>query len=417
MNQLNQNKQTRHAWMALAAMCLMCATWTGVTGNTISLFADPVVKELGISRTQYMLGSSTITGITNGLISMFLFGKIYAKIGIKKMMLIGGFIGTLGFLSFALAQNFPMILLGGILFGAGCCFNFTSTLAIVIESWFKKKNGTYMSMAQTVGSIVGIISTTIYAILIAKAGWRAGFFTTVAICLVTTFVLQILFKGESKDLGEQPMYANEVTQEQSAGQASTEDGISFQQSLRTPQYYLLLLTIVLICILCYGPFGNMVLIASDLGYGTLSGTLLSAALIASAASLTICGIIIDKFGTKWMVTLVLALIGGALLIYKLRLDSTVTMYLSALMLGVGYNGCLLPGSIATRELLGSKDYGKKVAVSGAAALVGIALGPSVMSAFYDATGSYDLGYLACIVCCVVCIIAIFPLTRRVKGKN
>ena len=105
--------------MALVAMCLMCAVWTGVTGNTISLFADPMVNTLDITRTQFNLGSSTITGITNGLISMFLFGKIYARIGIRKMMLIGGFIGTLGFVSYGLAQNFAMVLLGGILFGAG----------------------------------------------------------------------------------------------------------------------------------------------------------------------------------------------------------------------------------------------------------------------------------------------------------
>ncbi|WP_295617053.1 MFS transporter [uncultured Intestinimonas sp.] len=414
---MTQNKSSTHAWMALIAMCLMCATWTGVTGNTISLFADPVVNELGITRTQYMLGSSTITGITNGLISMFLFGKIYAKIGIKKMMLIGGLIGTLGFASFAMAQNFAMILLGGILFGAGCCFNFTSTLAIVIDSWFKKKNGTYMSLAQTVGSVVGIICSTLYAILIAQVGWRAGFLTTVVICLITTFVLQILFKGESKDLGEAPMYADEASADQGQGQSAAEDGISFQQSLRTPRYYLLLVLIVLICILAYGPFGNLVLIASDLGYGAISGTLLSVALIASAVSLTFCGVIIDKFGTKWMISLALVLVAAALAIYWLRLDSTVTMYVSALMLGVGYNACILPGSIATRELLGSRDYGKKVAVSGAASLVGIALGPSVMSAFYDLTGSYDLGYVVCFIGCIICIIAIFPLTRRVKGNG
>lgn len=414
---MTDKKSSAHAWMALAAMCLMCATWTGVTGNTISLFADPVVNDLGITRTLYMLGLSTITGITNGLISMFLFGRIYGKIGIKKMMLIGGFIGSLGFLSFGLARNFAMILLGGILFGAGCCFNFGTTLSIVIASWFKEKIGTYMSLAQTLGSVVGIICTTLYAILIARAGWRAGFFTTVAICLVTTFVLQILFKGESKDLGESPMYAEETDSRQSQGQAEEEDGISFRQSLHNPRYYLLLVTIALICVLCYGPFGNMVLIASDLGYGALSGTMLSAALLASAVSLTACGVIVDKFGTRWMVTLVLALVGGALLIYRLRLDSAVTMYLSALMLGVGYNGCLLPGNIATRELLGSRDYGKKVAVSGAAALAGIALGPSVMSAFYDATGSYDLGYTVCLAGCVVCIFAIFPLTRRVKEQG
>ena len=414
---MTASKSNQHAWMALVAMCLMCAVWTGVTGNTISLFADPMVNTLDITRTQFNLGSSTITGITNGLISMFLFGKIYARIGIRKMMLIGGFIGTLGFVSYGLAQNFAMVLLGGILFGAGCCFNFTSTLAIVIGSWFKKKNGTYMSMAQTVGSVVGIICSTLYSILIAQAGWRPAFFTTVVICLVTTIVLQILFKGEASELGERPMYADEAPEEAQGQSTAGEDGISFQQSLRTPRYYLLLIAIVLICILAYGPFGNLVMIASGLGYGALSGTMLSVALIASAVSLTVCGVVIDKFGTKWMVTIALALVAGALAIYWLRLDSAVVMYISALMLGVGYNACLLPGSIATRELLGSKDYGKKVAVSGAAALVGIALGPSVMSAFYDATGSYDLGYLVCIVGCVICIVAIFPLTRRVKGNG
>lgn len=414
---MNQSKSNRHAWMALAAMCLMCATWTGVTGNTISLFADPMVEALGITRTQFNLGTTTITGITNGCISMFLFGKIYSKIGIKKMMLIGGLIGTLGFVSLGLAQNLAMVLLGGFLFGAGCCFNFGSTLAIVINSWFKKKNGTYMSLAQTVGSVTGIICSTLYAVLISKVGWRAGFFTTVAICVVATIVIQLLFKGEAAELGEIPMYADEAGTQGGGAAAEAEDGISFQKSLRTPKYYLLLILFALIAMVSYGPFGNMVMIASDLGFGNLVGTMLSVALIASALSLTVCGMIVDKFGTKCMVFIAMILIAGAMVIFWMRPESAALMYVSALLLGVGYNACLVPGPIATRELLGSKDYGKKVAVSTACGLVGIAFGPSVMSAFYDITGSYSTGYLVCIAGCIVCALAIFPLTKRVKGNG
>lgn len=253
--------------------------------------------------------------------------------------------------------------------------------------------------------------------LISKVGWRTGFFTTVAICVAATIVIQLLFKGESKDLGESPMYADEVSNQTAGAAAQVEDGISFQQSLRTPKYYMLLVLVALISLLAYGPFGNMVMIASDLGYGNLAGTMLSVALIASAVSLTTCGMIADKFGSKWVVTLALILVAAAMVIYWMQPSSVIAMYVSAFMLGVGYNACLLPGPIAIRELLGSKDYGKKVALSTATGLVGIAIGPSVMSAFYDITGSYSTGYLVCIVGCIICILAVFPLTKRVKGNG
>lgn len=86
-------------------------------------------------------------------------------------------------------------------------------------------------------------------------------------------------------------------------------------------------------------------------------------------------------------------------------------------MGIVYNVCILPGYLAVKELLGTKDYGKKVGVTGAAALVGMAFGPTVMAALYDASGSYNLAYNVFIVAALVVSVLMFPNDQARQRVN
>ena len=51
---------SRRGWEAMAALCLSSVVVSGIAWNTLSVFADPVVNEWGILRTQYMVVPSIV---------------------------------------------------------------------------------------------------------------------------------------------------------------------------------------------------------------------------------------------------------------------------------------------------------------------------------------------------------------------
>lgn len=414
------DKGRSYAYQGLIAGCLMLAVWRGITSATTSIYADPVVNSIGITRTQFMFGAGSSVGIVNCLLSLFAYGFFTSKFGVKRMMLAGGIITTIGYLSLTFAQNFPMVLLGGVLYGTGACFNFSTSMSVIINSWFKKRQGTYVSLCLMVGSVTGIISATAFSIIISHFGWRVSYMIVTVMIVIATILIQILYKGDPQELGVKPMYADEAAAEAGASaksEAVYEDGISYSRSLKSVKFYMLFATFFLVALLAYGPFSNMVMIANDLGFSSISGTFLSVALIASAVAQVPGGMIIDKFGSRWLVTIDLICVFISCMILRSHPSNAAMLYLVAILLGIGYNCMSAAPPIATRELLGSKDYAKKTAVIGAGSIAGSAVTQTLMAAFYDFGGGYDFGLMVIAVLCPIAVIASFIFTRRIKVKE
>ena len=199
-------KGNPHAWMALIAMCLTALYVGGIGWNCISLYFPPLIEEWGVTRTEVSL-VVTILSTIHMVIATFAFGQIASRIGIRKMLVIGGILNTAGFIVMAMANGIPMLYIGAALFGTGIGFTSNSTYNTALTKWFKKNQSTMISLVATTSSVVGIISATVVAAIIASAGWRTGFLITAAIAAVCCIAGFFLYKGEPEKLGELPMYA------------------------------------------------------------------------------------------------------------------------------------------------------------------------------------------------------------------
>ncbi len=156
---------------------------------------------------------------------------------------------------------------------------------------------------------------------------------------------------------------------------------------------------------------------ASLGYGRLAGTFLSVALIASALFFVPAGAIIDKMGTKWMVAIAVAFLGGGFLLLLFGGTSLWMTYGAAALIGAASDACQLPFGISVREAFGSKEYSKKLGLISAFVFSALAFGPSLMTMFYDMTGDYRLAMEVFLVMGIGGTGAIFAGTRRVKEQG
>ena len=92
----------------VVGLSVMMAWVAGIGWNSYPLFASPIIEEFGCTRTEFTL-SITLVNVVNGLISMFVYGRMVEKMGMRKYMTLCMVVGLAAFACFAIAQNVFML--------------------------------------------------------------------------------------------------------------------------------------------------------------------------------------------------------------------------------------------------------------------------------------------------------------------
>jgi MFS family permease len=158
--------------------------------------------------------------------------------------------------------------------------------------------------------------------------------------------------------------------------------------VRTPQFAAIALTHFACCAAHSGPIFHMVTHAIDRGVPTMAAaTVLSAAGLASLSGKIGCGIFADRVGAKRTLVAGLALQAVAISLY-LFTGRLASFYALALVFGFAYGGVMPLYAILVREYFGERVMGSAFGAVSLAATLGMALGPWIGGALYDAAGSY-----------------------------
>jgi MFS family permease len=166
-----------YAMRALLTICVTSFCASGITWSTISLYAAPVVEDLGITATQFM-STLTLLVIINAFGSIILYGPIVSKLGIRMSIIIGSMLLAAAQAIWAFSNGIVMLYLGALVMGFGIITITANTQVLVLNGWFTKRGGTYIGIANTVGSVSGMVSAAIYGGLIMSIGWRIPFLVT-----------------------------------------------------------------------------------------------------------------------------------------------------------------------------------------------------------------------------------------------
>lgn len=409
---LSNDKSASHARAAVITVCLCYVISTGIAWNTFSVYAESVIAELGIMRSQFTLNMTIFSG-ANAIMTLFFLGPLVDKVGPTKMVKIFPWIGALGFAIIAMSKSLTAMYIGGALFGISACSMGGNINNLLINAWYKKNVGKMMGIPQTVGSITGIIMTVVYGMLVSNLGWRIPNWITCAVFVAVGILIAIIYKGSPKELGEKPMYADEATDESS--EELYEDGVDFKHSIRHPQYYMLSIGAFLVALATYGVLGNLTLLAGDAGFSELASTVLSVALVASAICFVPAGYVIDRFGSQWLIGGSMAVLIVAIFVLRMDSVSLPVMYIAAAAVGASYDCAILAPGLTIKQAFGTKDLGKKLSIVNAFNFTGLALGPTVLALFYDMSGSYSLGWTTYIILAVLSAVLTFIGVKKVKA--
>ncbi len=157
--------------------------------------------------------------------------------------------------------------------------------------------------------------------------------------------------------------------------------------------------------------------AIDIGISPLiAATILSLISAIGIISRLSMGFIADRIGGRLALTICLILQTIALA-WLLIAKETWALYLFAIVFGIGQGGIMPIQMMVTAELFGLKSLGM---LGGALMLFGysgMALGPILAGSIFDASGSYSIAFITCIILGVVAILMSILLLRSKTYKE
>ena len=185
--------------------------------------------------------------------------------------------------------------------------------------------------------------------------------------------------------------------------------------LSAPAFYLLLVGSMCSIAAVGGTNQHLKLFLSlDHGYSQAGAAQIASLVLASSLVGRLgAGWLADRFAKKYVMLLIYLLVVSAIPLLFLK-DARGTIYLFAVVFGLGLGGEYMVIPLMAGELFGVRVLGRTMGVVLTGDGIAEAVAPWVVGRMHDASGSYTNGFLALIGCALTGAIAVALLPRGVR---
>ena len=192
-------------WQMVYTGMMMEFSVIGFIFYCFPLMFSALERDLGASQSQ-LSGALSIWFISSAVASIFL-GRLLDKFSIKKIMMIGGVIFSLGLFSISFVQSsFSLLFIYGTLLAVGGPALGNLSVTKLVANWFEKNAGMALGIAAIGISFSGVILPLLVDPLIDLIGWRSVYmvFGSIVIFLLIPLVRYLVIDtpeevGQFKD--------------------------------------------------------------------------------------------------------------------------------------------------------------------------------------------------------------------------
>ena len=407
-----------YGWFIVLAGIIITAAGIGIFNSTNSVFVKPICDELNLSRGEFTLHRTIITLI--GAFLMPLYGKIIKRYGIKKIFLTSSVslaLVTVGY-SFAtqLWHFYAIAAINGVFING---VNFM-VVGIMVGQWFDDKKGFATGLAYCGSGLGAAIMVPIVGQMIEQFGWRWSYrgMSIIAVLILIPTVLFIV-KERPESMGLKPYTDKNKSTADTLEKQGAFAGIAFKQALRTPTFWMLAVSFLLISICAGGPNTHTIPYLTDIGYSpAFAASILSLTMIVLTAGKILLGFIFDRFGTlSGSLFVAVCCLGYPLLAMAALNPAAPWAY--AVLLGLASCGFSVPVMVLITKYFGNKDIPILFSVCTMITTFGTSASVPMMGAIYDITGSYKWAWTLLFIFAVIitiCLIGANVTSRRIIAK-
>lgn len=368
----------------------LAATGPGQTVG-VSLFIDPLIAELGVSRSS--ISTAYLVGTLAGAVALPWIGRALDRYGVRRTMAVIGVVFGAVLVGLSFVSSLVGLTAGfvGIRMAGQGALGLTATTAVAL--WFSRRRGMAMGVVSALGA-VGISSTPlILETFLFDYGWRrAWLIEGVAIWLLVIPIALLAMRDRPEDLGQVP--DGPLPSGASRPVPASAVGYTRAQTLRHPYFWLISTAVALSGLLSTAVAFHQVSLLTQRGLSTAEAAAnfvpqTVAGLVATLAT----GYLMDRFAGRWMVVGSMLMLAGALV-----WGSVVAPGLSAIafgaLLGAAGNMIRAVEAAALPRYFGVRHIGSIRGLVASISVGGTACGPLLFAAVFERTESYTPVLLA-----------------------
>ncbi len=370
-------------------------------------------------------------GLAMFAVLMVVSGRLMPKVGPQKLAMAGGIVLGLGYILAGIfgAENFTTtFIFVGLMGGSGIGLGYVVPIAVGMR-WFPDKKGLITGLA-----VAGFgFGATLWMAVADKLGPLGGGQLLSSVGISKTFIiygiayLVIVSIGSIWMVMPTPCWKPEGWNPSGSTKNPKipVESVDFTSSemLRTPQFYLILLTFTFGAAAGLMSIGLMRLwpqeALTNAGFSKeeagAAATLAMAVFFALFNGLgrIVWGMISDKIGRKSSIVIMMATQGVFVFLFQWMAGNPLTLYLFAILIGFNFGGNFALFPTMTADTFGTKFVGQNYGWVFLAYAVGGIFGP-VMGGKLGDMGNFPLAFSICGVLCLVAVLTIYLVKPATK---
>jgi MFS family permease len=375
-------------WLVLVAGVGLFMGYVPIIGFTFSVFFNSLAQEFKWSRAEVSLAFSV--SLLALSLSLPIAGRLVDRLGARRVIIPSVLFFGLGLASFYLLTSNLWYFYAIYLF-LGVAGSGISPVPYyhVISRWFDRRRGLALGLCMTGAGLSAFVMPSLSYFLIMKIGWRLAYVAIASVVIIVTLLVVTLFLKETpEEIGLKPD-GEDASQEDPVSHKSS-IGLSSGEALRGATFWVMSLSFFLVSLSLSGCLIHMVPLLTDRNLSVQKAAL--AVSVIGGANLLgrlVTGYLLDHFKASYIALYLFS--GSALGILFLWMGMAGNWaFLAALLigLGMGAEGDIMAYLIG--RYYGLRAYGEIYGYVLAIYTVGAMIGPIVMGAAFDRTGSYSL---------------------------
>lgn len=415
-----KKKGIHYAWFVLVGVLLMMGLCRGGINSGMGLFFQPISADMHIG-----VGEVAMMSSISALVTMFwspFAGRLLDKFDIRIVTVVAVAIQAGSFAALSLVDAVWGFYALAAIMAFGSVFATQLVGPMMINRWFKDKNGLAMGIMMSFVAICSAVLSPVVSSIIASQGWRMGYVVLGVLALVIVIPAALILFRTPEQKGQLPLGATEEDMraagsnpKAAAEAAKNLPGLTSKQALKTSTFWFFFVFMVLLTGTL--SFASIVpTLAIEAGYDTVtSGFAMTAYMIGTAIAAIVFGTISDKLGPL-KATMVACCCGVIALIGLLFFRTNLYMFFGSLF----FYGCLsatlgVIGPLVLGTLFGQKEFGSIYGIVMMATGIGAMILVPAYGFIYDAFGSFQPALI--MILCFVLICAFSMIMAFKTGKK
>lgn len=357
-------------------------------------FTPEIQSDIGLSRTQ----TGTVFGIFGFVISAVgpISGASISRWGIRNTMIGGQLLSALGFWLTSQSNGFTSCLVSfAILVGAGTGIGIMVPCQTLATEWFTRYRGRAIAVILTAGGAVGSAVTWFDRYIIDNFSYRDGWQSFVLLEFILIGITLLFIKNSPADIGQFPDGAsgpllddgeikNSYDEETTSTWTST-------TTIRTPQFYILLLCNVANVIPWSVSIGHGRLHLEDSGITTVTATGILSVMVFMSVAGRLFGGLGDLVKPERVLACSLLLEGLGVLGFLFSSNPTMA-YFSTTTIAIGFGASYTSLSVVAAKFYGKQRFAKTIGMLYLGSSFFNAPTAGIAGQIYDSFGSYTLAF-------------------------